>query len=138
MIKLINVVGGDLDKAYWELRKLKISTPGTIWMKSVNLKKELFRVQVLAGPEAEKLKEEANLGDSFAAAGGVMGGLGVLGGLVGIVVGHAVGKHATAKNVQVCFKAFLRDGRTFVAVAFRDAFEEIISVPGITLDDVTN
>jgi len=101
-------------------------------MKSVNLKKERVRVQVLAGPEAEKLIEEANLGDSFAAAGGVMGGL------VGILVGHAVGKHATAKNVQVCFKAFLGDGRTFVAVAFRDAFEQIISVPGIALDDVTN
>jgi hypothetical protein len=129
MIKLISVVGGDLDKAYWEFRKLKMSTPGTIWMKSVNLKKELVRVQVLVGPEAERLKEEANLGDSYAAAGGVMGGL------VGMLVGHAVGKNAIAKNEQVCFKAFLRDGRAFFAVAFRDAFEEIISVPGITLDD---
>src|SRR5574341_630267 len=130
MVKLISIVGGDLDKAYWEFRKLKISTPGTIWMKSVNLRKELVRVQVLTGSEAEKLKEEANLGDSFSAAGGVMGGL------VGIVVGHLVGQAATARNEQVCFKALLRDGRTFTAVAFRDAFDEIISVPGIKVDDV--
>lgn len=110
----INVIGGNLKNKKWEFTSVFGQCTMQYDLETINLKKDLDRVELLNEDKVKKLAGTAGWG----IAGAVL--LGPLGAIGGMLIG--------GNKKQIAFAGYLKNGRKFMATTDGKTWEKLMAL----------